>query len=50
MYQNAGPSECWPHFLQMQLLEFDESKVEAEEGGVEEEQDDNSSKGNKKVD
>jgi len=33
-----------------QLLEFDESKVEAEEGGVEEEQDDNSSKGNKKVD
>ena len=50
MYQNAGPSEFWPHFLQMQLLEFDESKVEAEEGGAEEEQDDDSSKGNKKVD
>ena len=50
MYQNAGPSEFWPHFLQMQLLEFDESKVEAEEGGVEEELDDGSSKGNKKVD
>ncbi|XP_066329335.1 signal peptide peptidase 1-like [Miscanthus floridulus] len=33
-----------------QLLEFDESKVEAEEGGAEEEQDDDSSKGNKKVD
>ncbi|XP_066379576.1 signal peptide peptidase 1-like [Miscanthus floridulus] len=32
-----------------QLLEFDESKVEAEEGGAEEEQDDDSSKGNKKV-
>ena len=50
MYQNPGPSEFWPHFLQMHLLEFDESKVEAEEGGAEEEQDDDSSKGNKKVD
>ena len=48
MYQNAGP-EFWPHLLQMQLLEFDESKVEAEEGGAEE-QDDDSSKVNKKVD
>ena len=50
MYQNAGPSEFWSHFLQMQLLEFDESKAEAAEGGAEEEQDDDSSKGNKKVD
>jgi hypothetical protein len=31
----------------MQLLEFDESKAEAEEGSAE---DDDSSKGNKKVD
>ncbi|CAD6214386.1 unnamed protein product [Miscanthus lutarioriparius] len=37
-------------FQAAQLLEFDESKVEAEEGGAEEEQDDDSSKGNKKVD
>ena len=50
MYQNTGLSEFWPHFLQMQLLEFDESKAEAAEGGAEEEQDDDSSKGNKKVD
>ncbi|CAD6248398.1 unnamed protein product [Miscanthus lutarioriparius] len=35
-------------FQAAQLLEFDESKVEAEEGGAEEEQDDDSSKGNKR--
>ncbi|CAD6341483.1 unnamed protein product [Miscanthus lutarioriparius] len=37
-------------FQAAQLLEFDESKVEAEEGGAEEEQDDDSSQVNKKVD
>jgi minor histocompatibility antigen H13 len=34
----------------MQLLEFDESKAEAEEGGAEGEQDGDGSKGSKKVD
>ena len=41
--------DCWLYiFLHMQLLEFDESKAEAEEAG-EEEQDDKS-KENKKGD